>query len=469
MSADNTPNINQAAKKKGFLAAPPPIARRSAEEVSRAYPRWRLSVFMGIFIGYAGFYLLRNNLPLVVKLMTDDHAIGKVGVGIIANAVFISYGLSKFFSATISDRSNARYFLPLGLALSATANLVVAFVPVVSTSIAIFAIVMFINGWFQGMGWPPCGRILVHWFSTRERGTKTAIWNLAHNVGAVVLSSVVTWGLFLTANDWRVGFWLPALFGYAVAAIAFFTVRDTPESIGLPPIEEYNDDPAKVDSIDDEVKNMSYAQIVIKHVLLNRTMFFLALANVFVYAVRYGIVTWAPIFLHDIHGASTKGGIAGFAAVEGAAIIGTLLCGWVSDKVFKGYRTGAGILFMFLVAASIAGFIFLPAHSPSWICLVLLGIIGAGIYGPVMLIGLQALDLSPRNVAGTSAGFTGLFGYLLGASIASTGIGYLASAFGWTVTFIVLIACCVVSIILLQLVGKDERALIAAHQVKSGQ
>lgn len=130
---------------------------------------------MGIFIGYAGFYLIRNNISLIAKIIEDEGWIDKVGIGLVANAVLISYGLSKFFMATISDRSNARYFLPLGLALSALCNFIVAFVPAVSASLAIFAIVMFLNGWAQGMGWPPCGRILVHWFSTNERGWKTAI------------------------------------------------------------------------------------------------------------------------------------------------------------------------------------------------------------------------------------------------------------------------------------------------------
>lgn len=106
----------------------------------------RFQVFMGIFVGYAGFYLIRNNISLVAPILLKDGHIDKVGIGLIANAVLIAYGLSKFFMATVSDRSNARYFMPIGLALSAVANLLVAFVPALTGSIAIFAIMMFING-----------------------------------------------------------------------------------------------------------------------------------------------------------------------------------------------------------------------------------------------------------------------------------------------------------------------------------
>ena len=85
------------------------------------------------------------------------------------------------------------------------------------------------------------------------------------------------------------------------------------------------------------------------------------------------------------------------------------------------------------------------------------------IYGPVMLIGLQAIDLSPRNVAGTAAGFTGLFGYLLGATLASSGVGALIHYFGWNVAYGFLVVVAVVAVILMLIVGKDERRLMEAR------
>ena len=132
--------------KGSWLSAPAAAPRLPQSQVEHLYPRLRFQVFMGIFIGYAGFYLIRNNIPLIARVIESEGWIDKVGIGFVANAVLISYGLSKFFMATISDRSNARYFLPLGLALSAVCNFIVAFVPAVSASLALFAIIMFVNG-----------------------------------------------------------------------------------------------------------------------------------------------------------------------------------------------------------------------------------------------------------------------------------------------------------------------------------
>lgn len=422
---------------------------------------------MGIFIGYAGFYLIRNNISLVSAVLINDGLLDKVGIGIIANAVLIAYGLSKFFMATISDRSNARMFMPLGLFISALINIAIGFIPWLSASIGIFATTMFINGWVQGMGWPPAGRVLVHWFSTNERGWKTAIWNCAHNVGGAGVGVAAAIGLQMTGNSWQSAFWFPGMIAIVVALIAFFCIRDTPASVGLPPIEDYRHDPAKVEAQDDETAAMTTWHIIKKYVLTNRTMLFLALTNVFVYALRYGVLNWTPVYLYEVRGVEFTGGIAGFSIFELAGIAGTLLCGWVSDRVFKGYRTGTGLWFLGGTAICVALYWLLPTGAPLWISFVLLALIGGLIYGPVMLIGLQALDLSPRNVAGTAAGYTGLFGYVLGATMASTGVGLLIEHFGWNVTFAVLTGCVLLAMLFLSQVGPVEKRLIADQKKRA--
>lgn len=286
----------------GFLSAPPAVPRKSPEEVAQLYPRMRFNVFMGIFLGYAGFYLIRNNVSLVSAILKEHDIMSAVEIGIVANAVLFAYGLSKFFMAMLSDRANARYFLPLGLALSAVMNLIVAFVPAVSASVGVFATFMFINGWFQGMGWPPSGRVLVHWFSTNERGWKTSIWNCAHNVGGAGVGIASAFALQHWAadeTDWRPAFWFPAIIALVVAGIAFLLIRDRPEAMGLPPIEEYRDDPAKVSMNGSDLEGLSWGQIVTKYVLTNRVVVLLAVTNVFVYTLRYGVLNWIPVYLNE--------------------------------------------------------------------------------------------------------------------------------------------------------------------------
>ena len=63
---------------------------------------------------------------------------------------------------------------------------------------------------------------------------------------------------------------------------------------------------------------------------------------------------------------------------------------------------------------------------------VALCMIGFFIYGPVALTGVQALNLVPKNAAGTAAGFVGLFGYLMGDAVCSKiVVGGIANGSSW--------------------------------------
>lgn len=456
----------------GFLTPPPKVAQLPLEEQKQKYPSLRFQVFMGIFIGYAGFYLIRNNLPFVAKTFKDLGAMDEVAIGWAGTCILIAYGLSKFLMATLSDRANARYFMPLGLALSALINLLVAFIPGILEYGLLLCLLMFLNGWFQGMGWPPSGRVLVHWFSTNERGWKTSIWNCAHNVGGGAVGFLTAYGVqwFATsAGDWRPAFWFPAIAALVVAAIAFWLIRDRPEALGLMPIEEWRNDVAKVEKVDDKIAGLSTMQILFRYVLKSKVIVMLAIANIFIYTLRYGVLYWIPLYLQETQHADTKGGAMGFVLYELAGIVGTLLCGWVSDKIFKGYRTGAGLAFLVAVAVCIVAFwqVGQIDHAPLWLCYVLIALIGGLIYGPVMLVGLQAIDLSPREVAGQSAGLTGLAGYLLGATGASLLVGWIIKHFGWDTAWGFLAVVAVLTCLVMMLVGKYEKAIMADHAARS--
>ena len=178
----------------GILKAAPHKPMLPEEKIDPTYKRLRLQVFLGIFIGYAGYYLVRKNFSLVMPDLIEQ-GYSRGALGIIFSAISISYGLSKFLMAGISDRSNARVFLSLGLLLSGVTILSMGVFPVLTSSVSIMFVIMFINGWFQGMGWPPSGRVMVHWFSTNERGTKMSIWNVAHNIGGGLIGPLAVLGV----------------------------------------------------------------------------------------------------------------------------------------------------------------------------------------------------------------------------------------------------------------------------------
>ncbi|TDQ07634.1 glycerol-3-phosphate transporter [Pedobacter metabolipauper] len=424
-----------------------------ADRIDPEYKARRLKVFLGIFLGYAGYYLVRKNFSLAMPDLIDQ-GFNKAQLGFALSGVSIAYGLSKFLMGNVSDRSNARNFLTIGLVLSAFTMIFMGIFPFATSSIAIMFILLFINGWFQGMGWPPCGRVVVHWYSVKERGTMMSIWNVAHNVGGGLVGPIAILAIEIFA-DWHSKFYFPGIIALFFALIAYILVRDTPQSCGLPPIEAYKNDYPKNYSADQE-KELSAREIFFKYIFNNRILWYIAFANAFVYLVRYGILDWAPTFLEEAKGFSLKESGWAYFLYEYAGIPGTLLCGLISDKVFKGRRAPATIIYMILVLIAVLVYWKNPPGN-IWIDNVALISIGFLIYGPVMLIGVQALDLVPKKAAGTAAGLTGLFGYMGGALFANIAIGYVVDAYGWDGGFEVIVAACVLAIFFTALTWNREK------------
>lgn len=422
--------------------------RLPKDKQDAAYHRLRWQVMLTIFFGYTGFYLVRNNFSLA-KPYLIKHGMTTGDVGLVAAALSLGYGISKFVMGNFSDRSNPRFFMATGLILSGIINLFFGSLSGVWT----MAFFWFLNGWFQGMGWAPCARTLTHWFSDRERGTKFAIWNVAHNVGGGLVGPIVNSAIFLIGS-WITIFYVPGVISLILGVMIAIFLRDTPQSCGLPPIEEYKNDYPET-AVDDRERELSGKEIMFNYVLNNKALWILALANVFVYVVRYGVLNWAPTYLTTVKCCSNEMSRWQFFTYEYAGIPGTLLAGWLSDRFFHGRRGPVAVYFMLAVSVAVMVY-WLNPPGHFMVDFAMLFTIGFMIYGPVMLIGVSAVDCVPKKAAGTAAGFTGLFGYVGGAVIAELGIGKVVQHYGWNGGFTLLLASCVLSIIFLALTWKTH-------------
>jgi OPA family glycerol-3-phosphate transporter-like MFS transporter len=209
---------------------------------------------------------------------------------------------------------------------------------------------------------------------------------------------------------------------------------------------------------------MTVRQILFENVFNNKLLWLIAIANAFIYFVRYGVLDWAPSYLttpvaEGGKGMALNGSSWSYFMFEIAGIFGTILCGILSDKLFKGRRAPATIIYMALVALAV--YVYWKSGS-EWVVNCAMATIGFLIYGPVMLIGVSALDLVPKKAAGTAAGFTGLFGYLIGSALlANIGMGYIFKHFGWDGGFVALIVACGLAILFSASTWNKEKEYIA--------
>lgn len=458
-----------------FLDPPKASAPLAPEKVDKEYKSMRLKVFLGAFLGYAGYYLVRKNLSLAAPDMISEGILDAAKVGLAMSGVSIAYAFSKFIMGSVSDRSDSRKFLCLGLVLSALAMIGVGVMPFganTAFNTALIFALMLVVGWLSGMGWPPCGRIMAHWFSQNERSFKMSIWNVSHTIGSFALGILAMAGVAIMssmgfAQEWRGNFIFPAVVAIAIALFCWWAIRDTPESCGLPSVNDWRKDYSGVKSKGPAGDKLPFKVLFVDYVLKNRLLWFVALSNIMVYLVRYGVGDWAPTYLQTKGIMTADESKMAFSVHNIVGAVGTIACGWATSKIFKGRCAPMNVICMFfcLLGVLLYGAVgsglweMSPAMQKTSIY-VALCVIGFFIYGPVALTGVQALNLVPKNAAGTAAGFVGLFGYFLGDAIFSKIlVGGVVSAAGWDAAIMTIAGGAALGVILCALLIPSEKKL----------
>ncbi|MCX8038056.1 MAG: MFS transporter [Candidatus Sumerlaeia bacterium] len=433
-----------------FFAPAPHRPRLPDDEVRRLYPRYRMQVLEATFLGYAMFYLVRNNMSPVVKDMEVALQYTRAQMGNIAAMTALSYGLGKFVMGALSDRSNPRVFMACGLLATALCNFAFGAAADYNIHLALWTL----NGFVQGMGWPPCGRSMGHWFSERERGLTFSIWNTSHNLGGGIAGYVAGWAA-AHFGGWQWAFFLPGILALVGAGYLFWRLRDTPQSVGLPPIEEYNQDyPERRGTDGDLERELTTRELLFQYVLINKWVWLLAFANFFAYVARYSMLDWGPTYLREVKGATLMQGGLAVMVLEFGGIPSTILFGWLSDLA-GGRRGMVATLCMIPILAAFTTILFTPAGY-LWLDMWMLAIVGCFIYPVINFIVIIALDLVGKKAIGTAAGFIGLFGYLGRAAhnkYSGEMLHYLTGIYGihtaWIVVITAFLACSVLALVLL--------------------
>lgn len=391
------------------------------DEVKKLYSYWRIRIFYSMYLGYAFFYLTRKSFTFAMPFLMQDLHFDKADLGLLGTVLYITYGLSKFLSGMVSDRSNPRYFMSFGLILTGLFNVFFG----LSSTLLFFAIFWGLNGWFQGWGWPPCAKLLTYWYSKKERGRWWGVWNTSHNVGGAVIPLIVAW--ICAQLGWRWAMYLPGLLCIIVGFFLMNRLRDTPESMHLPSVEEYM---GEENQSEEKIKADSNKRgLLFKYVLRNRNIWLLAIAYFFVYVMRTAINDWGQLYLYEARGFSIMAASSCIFAFELGGFFGSLTSGFLSDKMFSGRRGPINSLFTFCAGFFIAMLWLFP--SITYLTgLISLFSIGFFVFGPQMLIGMAAAEMSHKKAAGTATGFVGCFAYL-GASCAGYPFGKISQIWGW--------------------------------------
>lgn len=407
-----------------FRISKPSAGKVPEGEVDGTYKSLRNKTFWGVTIAYSLYYVCRMSINVVKQPLIDEGILSAGELGLIGSALLFVYAVGKFMNGFIADYCNIRRFMATGLFVSALINLLMGALGLVKGMLptavifVCFAILWGINGWMQSMGSAPGVISLSRWFPQTKRGSYYSLFSSSPYIGEFIsyniLAVVVGW------LGWQSGFIMAAIAGLTGAVIILLFVSDTPESKGLPSIQEISGETL---TKEDRMPTRDLQKMVLKH----PGIWVIALSSAFIYITKYAIAGWGVLYLQKARGfeLAQASQVIAFSAVFG--ILGTVLAGWLSDKVFKGDRVKPAVLSGIISTSSLILFLFVGGGFVLNIFYVSLFSLAVGVLYCIVA-GLMAVDIVPRKATGAALGVVGISSYVA-AGLQDIISGYLIQGY----------------------------------------
>ncbi|NXO89980.1 G6PT1 protein, partial [Certhia brachydactyla] len=274
-------------------------------------------IFAAMFVGYTLYYFNRKTFSFVMPAVMAEVPLGKDDLGLITSSQSAAYAISKFISGVLSDQMSARWLFSSGLLMVGLVNVVFSW----SSTVMTFAGLWFLNGLAQGLGWPPCGKILRKWFEPSQFGTWWAIlstsMNLAGGLGPIV-AAVVSMNY-----DWRKTLSFSGFTCVVVSFVCLVLIKNEPSDVGLPNIEQGAKKGKKGSSSDNST---------LTELLLSPYLWVLSTGYLVVFGVKTCCTDWGQLFLIQERGQSMLVGSSYMSALEIGGLVGSIAAGYLSDR-----------------------------------------------------------------------------------------------------------------------------------------
>ncbi|XP_026867840.1 glucose-6-phosphate exchanger SLC37A4a [Electrophorus electricus] len=403
------------------------------------YGYYRTWIFLAMFVGYTLYYFNRKTFSFVMPSLMQDIKLDKDDLGLITSSQSLAYAISKFISGVLSDQISARWLFSCGLCLVGGINVLFS----QSSTVAVFAILWFLNGLGQGLGWPPCGKVLRKWFEPSQFGTWWAVlscsMNLAGGLGPIIAT------LLAQSYSWRSTLFISGLTCVVLSVFCLLVIRNEPRDVGLPNIE-VGVKKGKTGSSKDR-------ESTLWEFLSSPYLWVLSLGYLVVFGVKTACTDWGQLFLIQDKGQSALMGSSYMSALEFGGLVGSLAAGYLSDRAVArhGLRIYGnprhGLLLSMMAGMCVSMYLFRTTvtQDSSNVWILLLGAtFGFSSYGPIALFGVIANESAPSNYCGTSHAIVALMANV-GGFLSGLPFSTVAKHHGWNTAFWVAEVTCAVT------------------------
>ncbi|GIY42333.1 glucose-6-phosphate exchanger SLC37A4 [Caerostris darwini] len=395
---------------------------------------YQISIFTMLFVGYACYAYNRKSVSLALPKLMEE-GLDKNQAGLIISCQNVAYAISKFLGGILSDRISARILFSTGLTFCGLVTLLFAS----SSSVAVFSLLWFLNGFGQGCGWPACSKILRQWFSPTQFGTWWSVLSASANISGG-LSPFFT--AFLVLNyGWRFSLFLAGSVSVGLGFVALFALVNSPVDVGLPSFQATGEKKDKGEA--------SSGEATVGDLLRCPSLWLVSFCYMVVFCAKTGTVDWGQLYLLEDRKHTQYVASAFTSSVESGGFLGGILAGYLTDLVLKSRSPDASkergnprmpmaAFFMVGVLGCLHLLQFSITEESSQLWISTIGfLLGAGFYGPIAIYGVVASESAPIHLSGTSHAVVALAANV-GAIISGLPFSYIAKYYNWSAIFFIL-------------------------------
>jgi ACS family glucarate transporter-like MFS transporter len=411
---------------------------------STSHVRWLLIVWL--FVLSAVAFLDRVNISIAASSIATAYHLTNVQLGTVFSALLWGYALFQTLGGRLADRIGPRRVLAAGVVWWGIFTAATASVPAdIHHGLALFVAIRFLLGAGEAVVFPASNQFVARWIPTPERGVANGWIFAGVGVGAGLSPPLIS---YLILNyGWRASFWACAAIGLIAGGIWFLQARDSPEEHSGVSLSELaliqagiaTSADAKSSAVSGEPALLPWRKLLASKEVLAVTVSYFCFGY-----VAWIFFSWFYIYLAKVRGLNLKASAIYAMLPFIAMAIGCAVGGSISDRLTRlhGPKLGRGVM---AAAAMMAAAVFLAlgaqVGSARLASVVLAGGAGA-LYLAQSSFWSVTADIAGRS-SGSVSGFMNTGGQIGGAVTAQV-TPWIAQHFGWTVSFLVAAALCLV-------------------------
>ena len=401
--------------------------------------RWLLVFWL--FVLSAVSYLDRVNISIAGGAIVDAYHLTDVQLGKVFSALVAGYALFQTIGGQLADRFGPRRVLTGGVIWWGIFTALTALVPAnFAGALLAFMTVRFLLGAGEAVIYPAANQFVSRWIPVRERGIANGWIFAGVGAGAGLSPPLITY--LMIHYGWRSSFWVCAVLGLVAGAVWFLLARDTPT-------EHPSVSPSELATIEagltaPKLAEGALARVPWKRVAASPSVWALTLSYFCYGYVAWIFFSWFYRYLAKVRGLDLKSSAFYSMLPFLAMLVCCLVGGAINDRLTKWCGPRVGRCLVAAAAMTIAGiFVALGARAED-----------VRVASVVLAGGAGALYLSQSSfwsvtadIAGGSAGSVSGFmnmGGQIGGAVTGSLTPWIAARYGWTASFLVASALCVV-------------------------